>query len=313
MSKTAVVWDERYASWHDAGMGHPESPKRMMAIGEVLENSAVGKKVFRIAPRMATREELLLVHDEDYIESVAATAGRRMTQLDPDTGACAHTWDAARLAAGGLIECVRAVAEGSAKNAFAFVRPPGHHAERGMAKGFCIFNNVAIAAEWLKKNSGIEKIAIIDFDVHHCNGTQHAFYDRADVFVVSIHRWPFYPGTGLAEEIGRAAGKGANLNVLMAAGAGDGEYKEAFVEKIIPRVEEFSPQFLLVSAGFDAHELDPLGGMNVTTEGYRFIMRQVRAVAEKCAGGKFVAVLEGGYSLYALKESVEAQLEVMVD
>lgn len=310
MGKTAIVLDKRYI-FHEMGNSHPESPGRLLAIREVLDGDGIGREVVKIEPREAVNEELAWVHDENYIKRIAATAGREFTSLDPDTSANAHTWEAAVYAAGGFLQCVEEVCKGHYRNAFAFVRPPGHHAERARAMGFCFFNNIAIGAEWLMKNCGLERIAIVDFDVHHCNGTQHTFYRRPDVFVASVHRFPFYPGSGGANETGEGEGKGATLNVPLHAGAGDDDYRRAFEEKIIPALDRFGPRYLLVSAGFDAHVLDPLGGMKVSTAGFKWMMETLTAFARERCNRKMAVTLEGGYNLKALRGSAEASLEAM--
>ena len=312
MVRTGIIWDERY-TLHEMGYGHPESPRRLLSIKDVIEGDGVGRELARLNPRHATAEEIALIHDKSYIKRVAATAGQEMTALDPDTSTNAYTWASARLAAGGLLVCVEAVLKGEAGNAFALVRPPGHHAERGRAMGFCIFNNVAIAAEWLIKIGGMERVAIVDFDVHHGNGTQHAFYDRPDVFFASVHRFPFYPGTGASSEKGEGEGKGTTLNVPLEMGADDDDYRRAFEEKIVPAVERFSPQYILVSAGFDAHVSDPLGGMRATTNGFRWMMRTLVDLAGATCKGRLAVTLEGGYNVKALRDCVEAQLEEMVE
>ncbi len=311
MTRTAVILDERYTR-HEMGIMHPETPRRLGAVQTVLDGDGVGREVERIDPREATRDELAFIHDERYIERIAATAGIERTILDPDTSANAHTWEAAAFAAGGTLRCTEEVLEGRAKNAFAFVRPPGHHAERDHAMGFCFFNNIAIAAEWLIREKGLSRVAIVDFDVHHGNGTQHAFERRPDVFFASIHRHPFFPGTGAAEEVGLGEGQGYTLNIPFSGGAGDEEYRRAFEEQVIPSVVKYKPEFILSSAGFDSHVEDPIGGMRVTTKGYRLMMRDLVQLAGECCDGRLAVVLEGGYDLGATRECAEAQLEEMV-
>jgi len=235
-----------------------------------------------------------------------------MVMLDPDTTTCPESYKAALLAAGGVMNAADAVHEGKMNNAFAFIRPPGHHAERDRAMGFCFFNNIAIAAEHLLKKRGLQRVAIIDFDVHHGNGTQHAFYDRDDVLFTSIHRGPFYPGTGSADELGHGRGVGYTLNVPLSTGADDDAYKRAFDERIFPVVRDFQPQIILCSAGFDSHRRDPLGGMKMSTDGYRWIGRTLGDFSKDLCDGKVVYVLEGGYDLVALRDSSEAILEEMV-
>ncbi len=311
MGKTAIFYDE-ICTYHEMGYLHPESPRRLLAIKEVLDGNGVGREVERLKGRDATKEELAYIHDENYIKRIEGTSGGELTALDPDTSANAWTWQASLKAAGGFIACVDAVHSGKQRNAFAFVRPPGHHAERGRAMGFCFFNNVAIGAEWLIKNLGVKRIAIVDFDVHHGNGTQNAFYKRSDVFFASVHHSPFYPGTGQMSEKGEGEGKGTTFNVPIAAGADDDDYRHAIGDEILPAVERYTPQIILVSAGFDAHKLDPLGGMRMTTDGFRWIMRAIIDLANEVCDGKVAATLEGGYDLRALKESTEAQLEEMI-
>lgn len=309
MGKTAVVWDERYLK-HETGAWHPERPERLLAIRRVLDESAVGKKLIRLDPREATIEEISLIHDLEYVKKIEKTAGREV-QLDADTAASPGSWEAARLAVGGLLNSVDAVFDGRASNAFAFVRPPGHHAERDRAMGFCLFNNVAIAAEYALREKGCRRVAVIDYDVHHGNGTQWAFYDRDDVFYLSMHRYPFYPGTGARREEGKGKGRGYTLNIPFSGGQGDDEYLLAFEKEILPAVGQYRPDLVLVSAGYDAHRLDPLGGMNVTAEGFSRMTAGILDVATKSCEGRAIFVLEGGYSLEALSESVDRCLEVM--
>jgi len=311
MASTGVIWDARYTK-HDMGTYHPESPKRLLAVKEVLDGDGVGKELQHLEPRDATKDEIAYIHTASYVEEVAATDGQEMVMLDPDTTTCPETYRAALLAAGGVMNTADAVLEGKVKNAFAFIRPPGHHAERDRAMGFCFFNNIAIAVEHLIKKKGVERVAIVDFDVHHGNGTQHAFYDRDDVLFTSIHRGPFYPGSGAEEEKGSGKGSGYTLNVPLSTGADDDAYKRALDKLILPTVREFKPQIILCSAGFDAHRRDPLGGMRITTDGYRWIGRTLGDFSKDLCGGKIAYVLEGGYDLTALRDSSEAILEEMV-
>lgn len=311
MATTGVIWDARYTK-HDMGTYHPESPKRLLAIKEVLDGEGVGKEVTHLEPRDATKDEVAYIHTPQYIDEVAATDGQDTVMLDPDTTTCPESYRAALLAAGGVMNAADAVHESQVNNAFAFVRPPGHHAERDRAMGYCFFNNIAIAAEHLIKMKKVESVAIVDFDVHHGNGTQHAFYDRGDVLFASTHRSSFYPGSGVEEEKGNGRGKGFTLNVPLGVGADDDDYKRAFDKLIIPAVRNFKPQIILSSAGFDAHRRDPLGGMRMSTEGYRWIGRTLCDLAADLCDGKILYVLEGGYDLVALRDSCEAILEEMI-
>ena len=312
MKSTAVFYDD-LCTYHQMGYLHPESPKRLQSIKEVLDGDGVGRELAHLPVRDASREEIAWVHDEAYIDRIAGTDGTELTHLDPDTSANSYTWRAALRAAGGFLACVEAVQGGECGNSFAFVRPPGHHAERDRAMGFCIFNNVAIGAEWLIRSAGIKRVAIVDFDIHHGNGTQHAFYARPDVFFASVHRFPFYPGTGESMVIGEGEGRGATLNVPILAGAGDDDYRRAIGDIIVPAVERFAPECILVSAGYDSHVRDPIGGMRMTTEGYRWVMRSLCELAKGCCDGKLAVTLEGGYDLPALRDCAEAQLEEMTN
>lgn len=307
---TGVVWDERYLL-HETGSWHPESPARLRAIGQMLETSSVGKKVTRIEPRLATTDEIALIHSLDHIRRIEETAGLNVS-LDPDTQASPQSYESSCLAVGGLLRCVDEVITDNCDNAFAFVRPPGHHAESERAMGFCLFNNVAIAAEYARKHYELERIFIIDFDVHHGNGTQWAFYDRSDIFYCSTHRYPFYPGTGAETDDGTGKGKGYTRNITFSGGQGDDEYDGAFEKKILPLIRDYAPGLILVSAGYDAHSQDPLGGMNVSSAGYGHMMGGLIHVAADVCDGRLVAVLEGGYDLKGLAESVETSLNAML-
>lgn len=308
MAKTGVVWDPIYAE-HTMGSYHPESPLRIKKIGEMLAESQVGKRAVRIGARPALKDELAWVHDPKYIDKIESTAGKSVV-LDPDTSTSPRTWDAACMAAGGVIECVRSVFDRGVDNAYAFVRPPGHHAERNHAMGFCIFNNVAIAAEYALRKCGAKRVAIIDFDIHHGNGTQNAFYSRSEVYYISTHRWPFYPGSGAAGERGTGLGKGYTLNVPLERGD-DEEFREIYGGVVPTEMRKYGPDLILISAGYDAHETDPLGGFFVTTETYNWLAKQLISVAKECCDGRIVLTLEGGYNTDSLKICAEGALSAL--
>ena len=254
------------------------------------------------APREASMEELTLCHRAEYVSTVERTANCERADFDPDTHACAETWATARLAAGGVLTAVEAVLDGEADNAFAIVRPPGHHALPERAMGFCFFNNIAIAASWLVKLRGMRRVLILDWDVHHGNGTQEIFYESPQVLYMSTHQYPFYPGTGWLDQIGIGAGAGFTVNAPMPATFGDNEYLRTFDQLLIPIARQFKPEFILISAGFDCHYRDPLGGMRITEDGFLAMTRRLQRLADECCEGKLVAALEGGYDLRALAE-----------
>jgi acetoin utilization deacetylase AcuC-like enzyme len=303
---SAVVVDPRMLA-HDPGRGHPERPDRL---GVLLDHLHGSPGLTRLTARAASEDELALVHPAAYVEQIAATAGRPRVVLDADTATSAASYEAARLAAGSLLVACEAVLAGEVANGFALVRPPGHHAERNRAMGFCLFNNVALAAAWLRRR-GIGRVAIIDWDLHHGNGTQHLFESDPDVLYVSTHQYPYYPGTGAAEEVGRGAGAGRTLNLPFPAGFGDAEYAHAFAEIVLPVCRQFAPEFVLVSAGFDCDHRDPLGGMEVTGAGFAAMARACIDLAAECARGRLAAVLEGGYDLPAIVEGVDTVLAAM--
>lgn len=312
MPAVGHVFDPRYLT-HRPGALHPERPERLRAIEARIAETHLAEKLKAIPARPATKEEIGLVHERSYIELVQRTADEAGVYLDGDTFAGPETYEAALFAAGGLLEAVDRVMDGDCDKAFAMVRPPGHHAESSHAMGFCVFNNVGVAAEYLVRRYGRKRVAVMDFDVHHGNATQHMFYGRPDVFYLSTHRYPFYPGTGSAAERGTGAGAGYTVNVPMAAGAGDAEYEKVFDEIIVPALQEYRPEILLVSAGFDAHQLDPLGGMKVTDRGFRAMAEKLTRVADDFSQGKAVYVLEGGYDLKGLAGGVEQVLKVLLE
>jgi acetoin utilization deacetylase AcuC-like enzyme len=260
---SGLVTDRRFRE-HNPGSHHPERAERLVVLDELF-GSAPLSDLPRIAPRLAREQEIARVHEPDLLRAVAASAGKPRTQYDADTAASAGSFEAALLAAGGAIELVDAVCDGTVANGFAALRPPGHHAERDRAMGFCFFNNVAVAARHLQAERGRERILILDWDVHHGNGTQHAFYADPSVLYVSLHQFPFYPGTGSFDEIGAGAGAGFTVNLPMRAGWGPAEYAAAFRDVIVPVALRFDPDFVLVSAGFDAHRDDPLTSWGAAT------------------------------------------------
>jgi len=262
-----------------------------------------------VAPREATREQLLRVHDADYVRRISETAGKA-SALDPDTYTSPESYEIALLAAGAVIDGVERVMAGSHRAAVAVVRPTGHHAERNRAMGFCLFNNVAVAAAHAR-HLGARRVAIVDYDVHHGNGTQHIFENDPHVLYISTHQYPYYPGTGAVEEIGRDQARGFTVNVPLDAGAVDEDYQVVFDRIVLPVLTQFEPDLLLISAGFDAHQDDPLGGMRLTTAAFGAMTAALRGVAEECCRGRVVAVTEGGYDLQALAASLDAAVSAL--
>jgi acetoin utilization deacetylase AcuC-like enzyme len=307
MLKTAVVTDRAYLT-HCAGHEHPERPERVQVLLDMLDGFKRSALV-SLRPRPATRDELTLCHDSAYVSFVEGAAAFRDYQFDPDTYACPGSFETALLAAGGVLTAVEAVIGGEADNAFAIVRPPGHHALARRAMGFCLFNNVAIAAAYLVERLGCERVMIIDWDLHHGNGTQELFYQSSRVLYASLHQYPFYPGTGAVNEVGVREGAGFTVNAPLPAGCEDEEYLRVFDELFAPIARQFKPQFLLISAGYDCHARDPLGHMRVSEAGFAAMARRAKRLAAENCGGKLVAALEGGYDLEALANSTRATLE----
>jgi len=305
---TAYVTDRRMLA-HDPGAGHPERPDRLRVVQDRVDAEP---GLVRLAARAATDEELARVHSTALIELVDASRGRPRVRFDSDTATSAESSDAARLAAGSAVELCDAVLAGDVRNGVALVRPPGHHAERDRAMGFCLYNNVAVAARALRAR-GVGRVAIVDWDLHHGNGTQHAFEDDPSVLYVSTHQYPFYPGTGAAGEVGRGAGAGRTLNVPCPAGFGDAEFARLFDEAILPVMRQFAPEFVLVSAGFDCDTRDPLGALALTPAGIARMAAALLRVAEETARGRLVAVLEGGYALDALVDGVGVLVNALRD
>lgn len=302
--KVAVLRDPIFRE-HNNGEGHPERPARLDAVDRALERSSIADALVDLPPRDATEAQLARVHDRDYIRRIAATDGSGFRMLDADTGVGPRSYRAALRAAGAAVTAVEAVVAGEVRRAFALPRPPGHHAERDRAMGFCLFNNVAVAAAHARAILGVERVAIVDWDVHHGNGTQRRFYDDPAVLYVSVHQHPLFPGTGLLEETGGNGAGGRTINLPLPAGRTDRDYRIVFEQVILPVLGEFSPELLLVSAGFDAHRNDPLAGMSLSSEAFRRMTRELLRVAEEHAEGRIVHVLEGGYDPAALSEGVE--------
>lgn len=287
---------------HDTGRGHPECPARLDAIRDTFAAAGVAPPC--IVPRAATREELLRVHTADHIDEVSAYSRSRAPHPDPDVVLSEGSWEAALLAAGGAIAACGAVLEKRLDRAFCAVRPPGHHAERNRAMGFCLFNNVAVAAQWLVAEAGLKKVAILDWDVHHGNGTQHTFYEDEQVLYVSLHQHPLYPGTGYPHERGK---NNTNLNIQLPPGAGEGEWLDALTAKALPALNAFAPEILLISSGFDAHARDPLAHQKLEAGSYAEMTNLVKPVAD----GRIVSMLEGGYNLEALGDSAVAHYRAL--
>jgi acetoin utilization deacetylase AcuC-like enzyme len=300
---TGLCIDERFLL-HRAPSQHPERPERLAAIWRGLEARGLFSRTTPIAARPATDEELSAVHSPQLLRELDSVAGKS-GYLDPDTYVAPRSVEIARLAAGGTVDVALAVADGKVKNGLALVRPPGHHATRDQSMGFCLLNNVAIAAAALRRR-GL-RVAIFDWDVHHGNGTEEIFYDDPDVLYLSTHEWPQYPGTGRAEDMGRGRGVGATVNVPLPTGTDPAAYLHAFSTRILPPLNDFAPDFILVSAGFDAHEADPLGGLRLVDETYVELTRALVAVQPQLA-----VVLEGGYDLGALERSTVGVLEVLL-
>ncbi len=311
MSTLGFIYHPDYLK-HITGPGHPERPQRLEGLLQHLLPTPLWGKMSHLRPLPAHVEMVNLVHSERYTTMIKVRCQSGETVLDDgETRICRDSYDAALLAVGGVQTAIDEVLGGKLRRAFCAVRPPGHHAETSEAMGFCLFNNIAIAARYAQSQYGIERVAIVDWDVHHGNGTQKAFYEDDSVFFVSLHQYPFYPGTGAANERGAGRGEGFTLNCPMGAGSVEKDYLDAFELQIIPALNRFQPQLVLISAGFDAHADDPLAGINLREESYRRMTEYMVGLSEKFCDGRIVSVLEGGYNIQALARSVEAHLTSM--
>lgn len=313
MAQTGFVFHQDYLA-HDMGPGHPESPGRLQAIRAHLQETGIMDRLVHIEAVPASDEWIMKVHTEQYLQTLKTSAPQTgRLSLDPDTSMSPGSLSAALLAAGGLLQAVDSIMAGQIASAFCAVRPPGHHAEADHAMGFCLLNNVAIAARYIQQRHGLKRILIVDWDVHHGNGTQHAFYEDPSVFFFSTHQFPFYPGTGRGTESGAGVGEGTTLNVPMSPGNGDEEYREVFQRILVPAADAFKPEFVIISAGFDAHRDDPLASMSLTEEGYKDLTQIIVDIATRHCQGRILSSLEGGYHLHGLSRSVEQHLTVLLD
>ncbi len=311
-TNTGLIYDSLYLE-HKTTPDHPEKPERLTKIIETLNSKGLYSQLLELKAAPAPLERIQAVHSLDYIERARRSCENGAGYLDSlDVPISRRSYDAAVLAAGGVLAAVDAVMEKKAANAFCAVRPPGHHALENRAMGFCIFNNVAVGAKYVQEKYGLSNVLIVDWDVHHGNGTQATFYEDPTVLYFSVHQYPFYPGTGSQAEKGSGKGLGYTINVPLPAGTGDATYLKAFEETLRPAAIDFSPDFVLISAGFDAHKDDLLGGMAVTARGFSQLTEIVKAIARKCCEGRLVSVLEGGYHLGGLAESVEAHIRVLM-
>lgn len=309
MSKRVCIFRDERMQLHDAGAGHPERPARLEAIDAELACEPIDGVSFA-KPQPAGRADVERVHDRRYVDFIDSLRGRS-ARLDADTAVSPHSVEAAYLAAGAAIDAVNAVMREEADATFALPRPPGHHAERDRAMGFCLFNNIAMAAAHAIAAFDLERVLIVDWDVHHGNGTQHIFESRRDVLFVSSHQWPLWPGTGSMEEHGSCEGEGFTINLPLPSGFDDAGYVALFERIVLPIAEQYQPQLVLVSAGFDAHQDDPLAQMAMTEIGFAQLCVMMRDLAHRTCEGRLALILEGGYDLGALARSVRACVEVL--
>lgn len=312
MNRTGFLYDERYLE-HETGPGFAETARRLTVTADHLRQQPWFDDMRKIRARRAERMWLETVHASTFIDQAREICESGAKKLnDPDTRICPKSFEVATLATGGALQLVDGVMSGEVDNGFALVRPPGHHAESSHAMGFCIFNSIAVAARYMQRHHGVDKVMILDWDVHHGNGTQHAFEEDPSVLFASLHQYPYYSGTGAYGETGIGRGRGRTVNCPMPAGSSDADYVNAFVERILPVAHEFKPDAVLISAGFDAHAADPLAQINLTCEFFGWMTARVMEIADQYAGGRIVSLLEGGYSLEALPLCVSAHLRELL-
>lgn len=309
--KTGLLYASRFLD-HLPGSEHPECRERLIATLAYLKKRAWFDQLLPVEPREIERSWLETVHDPAYIDHVDKVCRSGFAHLDSlDVGICPDSAAVARMAAGGVLELADLMMAGRIRNGFGLIRPPGHHAERSRAMGFCLFNHIAILARYLQKKYGLQRILILDWDVHHGNGTQQAFEEDPGVFYVSLHQYPFYPGTGAVTETGTGAGKGYTLNCPMPAGATNEDYRFVFTDTILPRVRTYRPEAVLISAGFDAHEDDPLGQICLSTDFFGWMTQRMAELARETAQDRLISLLEGGYHLDVLPRCVAQHLAVL--
>ncbi len=304
--KTGIVKDQRYKE-HNMGAFHVESPQRLEVIYRMIEEE-ISFPYQEIKPRLAQEEEITMIHSPSYLNYIKNTSGKQRVILDPDTSTSARSYEVALLAVGGLLKAADLIMAAEIQNGFALIRPPGHHAEASRAMGFCLFNNIAIAAQYLRKKHKLNRILIVDWDLHHGNGSQHSFYERNDVLYFSTHQYPHYPGTGYWDEIGKNSGEGYTVNAPLSPGKTDEDYLFIFRHLLRPIASVYKPQFILVSAGFDIHQNDPLGGMRISNQGFGALTLELLHLAHQLCQDRILFTLEGGYDLQGLKEGVKQVL-----
>ncbi|MGH7885317.1 MAG: histone deacetylase family protein [Thermodesulfobacteriota bacterium] len=312
MKKLGIIRDDLFVK-HSNGPGHPECPERLINIFNTLEQSKLIDKTVLLDFEPATEEEITRVHTKDYFDKIKATSGKEFVQLDADTTTCSVSFDAALRGSGGLIASLDHILEGKIDTAFTFERPPGHHAEKDRAMGFCLFNHAAVGASHLIYKHKLDRVLIIDWDVHHGNGTQHIFYNNQNVLYFSVHQFPYYPGTGSLKELGYDKGLGFNVNVPIPSMYGDDDYLRIFHEILTPVIKQYKPEFILISAGFDAFFIDPLGGMRVTANGFSKLTRFVLDAAKNYSDNKIAFVLEGGYNVAEMGNIIKEVTEEILD